>query len=274
MKRISRIAPLAIAVLAAACQSAAGPGHIDVALSGTQPTSSGSEVASVIVTVKEIDLEVRGKGWVPVVTTPQTIDLLALDGKPLTTLGVAQLPAGRVKGMRFLLDDAGAKVILKDGKTAKLELPDHGVLQVKGSFHVGPCAAGTVLVDFDPKLEKERDRKTGAVEYALRCKAHVKTESTTSTCDGPDGGGAGGSDGGRRDGGGGDPCAGVVCAPGESCVGGQCVADPCFGVVCAPGERCDNGVCVSGSANPDLGGGGTGGGGTSGGGSDGGCHRR
>lgn len=269
MKRISRLAPLAIAVLAAACQSAAGPGHIDVALSGASPTSSSGEVAAVIVTVKEIDLEVRGKGWVPVVTTPQTLDLLALDGKPLTTLGVAQLPAGRVKGMRFLLDDAGAKVVLKDGKTAKLELPDHGVLQVKGSFHVGPCASGTVLVDFDPKLEKERNHKTGETEYELRCKAHVKTEATTSTCEGPDGGAAGNGDGGGN-----DPCAGVVCAPGESCVGGQCVADPCFGVVCAPGERCESGVCVTGSANPDLGGGGTGGGGSSGGGSDGGCRRR
>jgi hypothetical protein len=166
-----------------------------------------------------------------------------------------------VKGLRFVLDDTGAKVVLRDGREAKLELPDRGVLKVKGSFHVGPCASGTVIVDFDPKLHAERNRR-GETSYELRCKARIKTVSTSGSCGGgsPDGGG---------DGGGPDPCEGIVCAPGEVCEGGMCVADPCAGVVCAPGEHCEGGVCVT-----DGSGGGSGGSTDGGGGRDGGCRRR
>ena len=43
-----------------------------------------------------------------------------------------------------------------------------------------------------------------------------------------------------------DPCEGVTCNTGETCVEGVCVADdPCEGVTCNTGETCDNGVCVT-----------------------------
>jgi hypothetical protein len=265
MSRKTLIAPLFAAALLATtstgCQTT-GVGQVEVALSSARPDAS--DVTSVIVVVKQIDFEVRGAGWVPVVTRPQTIDLLALDGKDLTSLGVGTLPTGRVKAIRFLLDDAGAKVILKGGKQAKLELPDRGVLKVKGSFHLGSCASGTVIVDFDPKLHAERNRRTGETEYELRCKARVKTVSTPNGC------GGGTTDGGSApDGGASDPCKNVVCAPGETCEDGVCVADPCFNVVCPPGERCEEGICVSSSGGtPDMGGGSSGGGS-----SGGGCRR-
>jgi hypothetical protein len=42
-----------------------------------------------------------------------------------------------------------------------------------------------------------------------------------------------------------DPCEGVTCDPGETCVDGVCVpVDPCEGVTCDPGEVCEDGVCV------------------------------
>ncbi len=42
-----------------------------------------------------------------------------------------------------------------------------------------------------------------------------------------------------------DPCDDVTCDPGESCVDGMCVADdPCDGVTCDPGESCVDGICV------------------------------
>ncbi len=43
----------------------------------------------------------------------------------------------------------------------------------------------------------------------------------------------------------GDPCDGVTCEDGESCVDGQCIPDdPCADVVCDTGESCVDGVCL------------------------------
>jgi len=42
-----------------------------------------------------------------------------------------------------------------------------------------------------------------------------------------------------------DPCEGVTCDPGQTCVDGDCVAvDPCEGVTCDPGQVCEDGACV------------------------------
>ena len=43
----------------------------------------------------------------------------------------------------------------------------------------------------------------------------------------------------------GDPCDGVTCEDGESCVDGQCIPDdPCTDVVCDTGESCVDGQCI------------------------------
>jgi hypothetical protein len=248
--QLHRIVPLALCL--AACQTAAGTGPIEIGL-GSDPAAQalrtgshgGHDIVSAVVTLTEVDFEIEGLGWVPVVVQPRTIDLLALDGKDFTSLGVVTLPAGKVKALRFFFDASSAMVILKNGQTARLELPDQGVLKVKGSFHLAPCAKGSVIIDFDPKVEVSD--KHGQKKYELRCKARIKVR-TSDACGGDDAG-SGGSDGG-------DPCAGVVCAPNEMCENGLCVPDPCFGVVCAPGETCRNGACTGGmpdmSAPPDM----------------------
>lgn len=43
-----------------------------------------------------------------------------------------------------------------------------------------------------------------------------------------------------------DPCAGISCNAGETCVNGTCTSnDPCAGISCDAGETCNNGACVS-----------------------------
>jgi hypothetical protein len=43
-----------------------------------------------------------------------------------------------------------------------------------------------------------------------------------------------------------DPCDGVTCGDGETCVAGVCVADdPCADVTCSNGEECVDGECVA-----------------------------
>ncbi len=50
-----------------------------------------------------------------------------------------------------------------------------------------------------------------------------------------------------------DPCAGVTCDAGETCVGGQCVADdPCADVTCDAGETCVDGQCVADDPCADV----------------------
>jgi hypothetical protein len=47
----------------------------------------------------------------------------------------------------------------------------------------------------------------------------------------------------------GDPCAGITCDAGETCIDGTCQSDdPCDGVTCDAGETCEDGQCVGGTA--------------------------
>ena len=46
-----------------------------------------------------------------------------------------------------------------------------------------------------------------------------------------------------------NPCQGVTCATGQTCVGGQCFGS-CAGVVCGDGQRCRLGVCEANPCNP------------------------
>lgn len=210
-----------------------------------------SEIVSAVVIVTEIDARVGG-AWIPVVTTTQPIDLLALDNKTLNTLGVAKLPTGHIDELRLKLDEIGDYVVRKDGVKKPLEVPADGIVKVDGKLDLDACSAGIVILDFDPKIKIEDE--PGRREYELTCKAHIKTEEIKGAC-APDGGADGG-----------DPCSGVVCPNGQTCEPQNglpvCVADPCAGVVCPPGTMCDNGQCVPGQPAPD--------GGSSG--MDGGCH--
>lgn len=273
MQRCALITTIALSLFG--CSGGDQPGQVQFALVGadhiqlfdlttaTPENTTPSEVVSAIVIVDEIDARVGGK-WTPLVTAQQSIDLLKLDNKTLNTLGVANLPSGHIDELRLKLDEIGDYVVLKSGAKKPLEVPVDGIVKVTGKLDLDSCAAGIVILDFDPKIKTEDE--PGRREYELLCSAHVKTEEVKNACGGgvgggSDGGGAGGNDMA------GNPCNGVICPSGQSCSvqGGVAVCgDPCNGIVCPSGQVCSvvGGVGVCGAPAD---------GGMSGGNADGGC---
>jgi hypothetical protein len=268
--RRSTVSMIAASLLATAiygCSSGEQSGEIQLALAGTdqsqlftftpqtQPTSN--DVVSAVVTIKEIDAHANGN-WVPVSTTPLTVDLLKLDNKNLTTLGIVKLPTGHIDELRLVLDEIGDYVVLKDGTKKPLEVPDNGIVKIEGKLDLDSCAAGIVILDFDPKIKIETEGSR--TEYELTCNAHIKTEEIKGAC-GVDMAGKGSVDMAHAPGADmAGSCSNVVCPSPQVCVDGQCVAD-CTSVVCPTGQTCEsqNGmpVCVpitdmSHAGSPDM----------------------
>ena len=60
---------------------------------------------------------VMGHDWTPIMTTPITVDLLQLDQKSITALGLGALPQPRIDRLRLVLDPDNAFVV--DAKGTK-----------------------------------------------------------------------------------------------------------------------------------------------------------
>ena len=145
MYRASLMTALFAASTLVGCAGGPQPGEVELQLTGAdqiqlfslpaQPNSEPGDygVVSAIVTIKEIDAKVNGT-WTPVVTMSQTVDLLQLDNKTVSMLGVAKLPTGHVDELRFVLDQIGDYVVLKSGDKKPLEVPDNGILKVDGKL--------------------------------------------------------------------------------------------------------------------------------------------
>jgi hypothetical protein len=239
---LPRAAVLATALFACGCLGGApSPGMVQLALTGAgsytpdhvQPERA-SHVVSAFVKIDEIDARV-GIGWIPLTTTPVTIDLLALDQQKLTTLGIGKLPSGHVRALRLVLDEVGDYVVLADGRHKPLEVPDNGVVIVKGDLDLDSCAAGILILDFDPRIIVEQCDDFR--EYELLSTASIRTEEVSGSCQpGVDGGG---NDGGGKDGGGGVQCGNQVCDPNtQICFNGQCMTNPCLNKICNPPTTC------------------------------------
>lgn len=251
-----------VAASLAGCSGGMQPGDVELQLTAAdqfqlfslpaQPTTEPGDhgVVSAVVIVKEIDAKVKGT-WTPLTTAPQTIDLLKLDHQTVSSLGIVKLPSGHVSELRFKLDQVGDYVVLKSGDKKPLEVPD--TVKIDGKLDLDSCAAGIVILDFDPRINIEHEHCSN-VEYELSCKAHIKTEELQGSCGGSsDGGGGTGGGGG---GGGGNPspdmsgpnaCDNVVCMMNQVCLvqGGLPVCmDTCTSLVCTSPEVC---VVVSGT---------------------------
>ena len=261
MHRGSLITTLLVAATALAGCAGGGlePGDVELQLTGadqmqlfslpaqpeTEPGDHG--IVSAVVTIKEIDAKVAGT-WTPLATAAQTIDLLQLDNKTISSLGIVKLPSGHVSELRFVLDEVGAYVVLKTGVKKPLEVPNNGIVKIDGKLDLDSCAAGIVILDFDPHIKIEHEG-CSKIEYELTCGAHIKTEEIHGACGGGGNGGGGGGGGGGNGGGGGGStaCDNVVCMMGQICVvqnGLPSCMDTCTSLVCTPPDVC---VLVSGT---------------------------
>ncbi|HEX8950551.1 MAG TPA: DUF4382 domain-containing protein, partial [Polyangia bacterium] len=136
---------LVAATTLSGCAGGLQPGQVELQLTAadqlqlfslpTQPNTEPDDhgVASAMVTIKEIDAKVNGT-WTPLTTTSQTIDLLQLDNKTVSSLGIVTIPPGHISELRFKLDEIGAYVVLKSGDKKPLEVPVDGVVKIDGKL--------------------------------------------------------------------------------------------------------------------------------------------
>lgn len=210
-----------------------------------------SKLVSAIVTVKEIDAHVKAGDWKPIMTTPISVDLLNLDQQNMTALGIGALPQGSFDKLKLIVDDKGAFVVDDKGNKSVLEVPDSGVVKVIGQLNLDSCGAGTLILDFDPKITTSSKDECGDhsscdkngnkdEHYVLRCRATIKTEEVKGQCTGGTTPPPTGTTCGN---------AGTQCKPTEICYNNNCV-DPCLllPMPCANGTVCIKGQCVSNDA--------------------------
>jgi hypothetical protein len=235
MFRASSLTTILVAATLGGCSAQSG--SVELQLTGAdqiqlfslpvQPNTEPGDygVVSAIVTITEIDAKVNGS-WTPLVTTSQTVDLLKLDNKTVSSLGIATIPPGHISELRFKLDEIGPYVQLKSGDKKPLEVPVNGIVSVDGKLDLDSCAAGIVILDFDPHIKVEDE--PGRREYELTCKARIKTEEIKGACGGSDGGATGDMS---------NPCDVRVCMMNQICVltggGGTDCLDTCSSLVCA-----------------------------------------
>jgi hypothetical protein len=241
MSRASCFTTILVAATLGGCNAQSG--SVELQLTGAdqiqlfslpaQPNSEPGDygVVSAVVTITEIDAKVNGT-WTPLVTTSQTVDLLKLDNKTVSSLGIATIPPGHISQLRFKLDEIGPYVLLKSGDKKPLEVPVNGIVDVDGKLDLDSCAAGIVILDFDPHLKVEDE--PGRREYELTCKARIKTEEIKGACGGSDGGATGDMS---------NACDVRVCMMNQICVltggGGTDCLDTCNSIVCTvPGQVC------------------------------------
>ncbi|MEK6975945.1 MAG: DUF4382 domain-containing protein [Candidatus Thermoplasmatota archaeon] len=102
-------------------------------------TEDGNETA---------DDDGAGAGWITIVNTTRTVDLLALHrNNTAETLGFADIEAGHYQQIRFYVDAVTA-VKKSDGSTVTMTVPS-GVIKTSGSFTVEAGGNTTITVEID-----------------------------------------------------------------------------------------------------------------------------
>ena len=151
-------------------------------------------LSKIVVTVARVEAKVdvdadgheRGDdAWVTVSTGPFTVDLLSLEGSGFASLGVAQLPAGRMDALRLVLDSAGPDyVVTAAGATFPLVVPsgDEAGIRVIGDFDAQACATGHVTLEFAGRHSIVVRLDADGDAYLLRPVIHVREIVASGAC--------------------------------------------------------------------------------------------
>lgn len=245
MRSIPMVAALALSMVAGCTGGGAGeqPGEVTFSLTGADniqlfdatyttycQKNNDWSVVSAIVTIDEIDAKVNGQ-WVAIEKSPEQVDLLKLDNKTLSTLGIATIPAGKVSGLRLVINQLNDYVILKNGQQKPLTVPDNGIVNIDGKIDLDSCAMGTLILDFDPHISAFTH--PGLHDYILSCTAKIKTKELKNGCSGS------------------DDMAGSNQPPPDMAGAPADMTDLCHNVACQPGTACEpsTGMCVASCAN-------------------------
>jgi hypothetical protein len=138
----------------ASAQVAAGTGMVQIHM--TDAPLDMSTVQSVMVTIAAVILYAGDdsglpsgtapSGPIPLLTHPETFDLMTLTGGASTLLASGEAPAGRYERIR--LEVSKAELTWKDGTTAPLKL-ESGKVDVPIPFDLAVGENASITLDFD-----------------------------------------------------------------------------------------------------------------------------
>lgn len=253
------------AVVAAAAPGRARPtppghGRLVVSLAAA-PSPEGGPArhpppSRVLARIARVTLHHEASGWRDVTppgvsaAAPLTLDLAALRAPALPiTLALADLPAGRLTGLRLHLAEDGHAVVPAGGaERAPLHLPGGAGagVEVAGPWTLPACGEVTLRLDLDVEASVRREPAAAGAGWSLRPVLRASGASEASV--GCEAGGA------PTSGAAGPGPAGAACAAGTDCLSGACrgrrclaggAAAPCgIGADCASGA-CDEGRCAA-----------------------------
>lgn len=135
---------------ASATTSGSGTNSTTASATGT---SSASGSATAAATASGTDDAGPSAGWITIVDTPRTVDLLALHrNNTAETLGFADVPAGHYQQVRFSIDEVVGTY--HNGTEVTMTVPS-GVARTSGQFTVEAGGNTTITVEID--LERSVD---------------------------------------------------------------------------------------------------------------------
>jgi predicted small secreted protein len=166
MQKLRAVLTVAVAgaALLTACDNSTSSGAGKVAVQLTDAPFPFSEVSRADVFVVRVDAKTSSttdaaaanaadnSGWTTLATPNASINLLALNGGQVSTLGVATLPNGTYQGFRIVIDPSKSSVTLTDGSHPNIVWPSAAQTGIKVNLTsplVVSSDSSVFVIDFD-----------------------------------------------------------------------------------------------------------------------------